>query len=231
SWRFVVDSGNGYTQIVSLRCIGNNTYVSSENGNGPMNCNRNSVGSWEKFEWAVSGNTVSLKNSGAYVSSENGNGPMRCNRSSVGAWEKFVIEHKGNQVYAFKCSNGKYMSGGSPMRCNANAVGDMQKFKVSWGLSARISQQEQVSVPTLPNTEIKFSIYPNPISSGEHVYMNWSPVEEATIITAFDSMGRKVYEKTTKENNLTIPSETFQHKGLYFISTSVDGRMLKVLVK
>lgn len=82
----VVDAGEGKIALKN-----GDKYVSSENGNGPMSCNRTSIGEWEKFDWVKnSDGTISLWGSGwRLVSLENGIGPVVCNRTKVGDWERF----------------------------------------------------------------------------------------------------------------------------------------------
>ncbi|MCG8699986.1 MAG: carbohydrate-binding protein, partial [Bacteroidales bacterium] len=43
------DAGNGQVALKGS----NNKFVSSENGLNPMNCNRTSIGTWEKFTWNI----------------------------------------------------------------------------------------------------------------------------------------------------------------------------------
>jgi len=113
----------------------NGKYVSSENGNQPMNCNRPQSDLWEKFTLVSVGNgQFALKgNNGKYVSSENGNKPITCNRTQIGAWEKFTIQSAGNEKYAIKGNNGKYISsenGNKPMICNRTRVQAWEIFEV-----------------------------------------------------------------------------------------------------
>jgi hypothetical protein len=84
----IVNAGNGK---VALRSQGK--YVSSENGAAAMNCNRDTIGATEKFDWVVNTNgSVSLKgNNGLYVSSENGTQAMTCNRAAINTWEQFTV--------------------------------------------------------------------------------------------------------------------------------------------
>ncbi len=118
--------------VISIK--GNNgKLTSSENGNKPMNCNRNSVGGWEKFTIVdAGGGKVALRgNNGKYVSSENGSKPITCNRNAIRAWEKFTMTVTGTNQIAFKGSNGKYISsenGSKSMTCNRNAIGGWEKF-------------------------------------------------------------------------------------------------------
>ncbi len=121
--------------FISLK--GSNTkFVSSENGERAMKCNRNSMGSWEKFELVkLADGKYALKgNNGKYVSSENGERAMQCNRLTIGPWEKFeLIEQAGGKV-ALKGSNGKYVSsenGYTSMRCNRSSLGSWERFTLS----------------------------------------------------------------------------------------------------
>jgi len=78
---------------VAFRCS-NGKFVSSENGNGGMNCNRNQAQGWEKFTLeSLGGNVFAIKgNNGKYVSSENGaNSGITCNRSQPQSWERFIF--------------------------------------------------------------------------------------------------------------------------------------------
>lgn len=85
--------GNGYVALENL-----GKWVSSENGNGPITCNRIVRDVWETFYWVDNNDgSVSFRgNNGRYVSSENGGSPMTCKRESIGDWEKFHIIFAGN---------------------------------------------------------------------------------------------------------------------------------------
>lgn len=116
-------------------------YVSGNDGNGPMYCDRASPEHWEKFRVEyVSGNKVRLKalsSSGGYVSSENGSlSGMKADRSSAGAWETFTWvtdEERPNRV-SLKGNNDKYVSlrehgtNSGPMVCNRNTAGNWETF-------------------------------------------------------------------------------------------------------
>ncbi|GGX18042.1 M12 family metallopeptidase [Aquimarina muelleri] len=114
----------------------NSKYVSSENGNGPMNCNRVNLGPWEKFQLIrLSNRKVALKgNNGKYVSSENGDHPITCNRTVIGSYEEFVLVNTGGNKYALRGNNGKYISsedGSKPMTCNRTNIGSWEQFIIS----------------------------------------------------------------------------------------------------
>ncbi|AXT58445.1 hypothetical protein D1815_22790 [Aquimarina sp. AD1] len=114
----------------------NGKYVSSENGSGPMNCNRTSPQVWEKFEViTLGGGKIALKgNNGKYVSSEDGTKPITCNRSQIGSWEQFTLVDRGGNKYALKGNNDKYISsedGGQSMTCNRISIGNWEEFVIS----------------------------------------------------------------------------------------------------
>ncbi|MDQ8193649.1 carbohydrate-binding protein [Coraliomargarita sp. SDUM461004] len=86
----VEDAGNGK---VTLRSVSNGKFVSGENSQIAMQCNRNWPSTWEQFTWTTYGNNnrISLQGSnGKYVSSNNGASAMWCDRNSVGGWERFT---------------------------------------------------------------------------------------------------------------------------------------------
>ncbi len=122
-------------KIINLK--GNNgKYVSSENGNKPMNCNRGRVGGWERFTVVdAGGGKIALKgNNGKYVSSEGGNKPINCNRNRIGSLEKFELVSRGGNKYAIKDKNGRYMSsenGNKAMNWNRTRIGSWEEFIIS----------------------------------------------------------------------------------------------------
>ncbi len=116
--------------VISLKGS-NGKYVSSENGVGGMNCNRNSVAGWERFEVGSGANgTFTFKNRGRYVSSENGNGAITCNRAAVGDWERFRVTVNGD-VITLRGSHGEYVSsenGAINMTCNRTSAQSWERF-------------------------------------------------------------------------------------------------------
>lgn len=100
----------------------NNKYVSSEDGRKAMNCNRSSVGAWEKFIVVDAGNgKIALQgNNDNYVCSENGRKAIICDRSSIGSWESFTWVDNGDGTISLEGSNGKYVNDGSPMWCDSS---------------------------------------------------------------------------------------------------------------
>lgn len=81
----------------------NGLYVSSENGDKGMICDRIYPGSWEKFTIVnLSNGKKAFKGVSKwgyrYVSSENGDKNMYCTRESVGAWEEFTLKYEGRDA-------------------------------------------------------------------------------------------------------------------------------------
>jgi len=111
----------------------NNKWVSGENGNAPMTCNRSNPAAWERLTVVNAGRgKIALKNTvGLYVSSSNGNSAMIANRSRIGAWEQFTVVDAGGGKFALRGNNGKYVSsnnGLSNMTCDRNSIGGWEKF-------------------------------------------------------------------------------------------------------
>uniref|UniRef100_A0A914E986 Uncharacterized protein n=1 Tax=Acrobeloides nanus TaxID=290746 RepID=A0A914E986_9BILA len=112
----------------------NGRFVSSNNGDQPLLCDRTIAGPWETFDLENVGNgKVALKSMGKYISSENGDAPMTCKRTVAGDWEKFELFYHQDGMVSLKGSNGKYVSsegGKNPMTCNRLIIGPWEKFWV-----------------------------------------------------------------------------------------------------
>gem|GEM_PF-256099 len=111
-------------------------YVSSENGEAPMNCNRASVQGWEQFLVVdAGGGKIALRgNNGMYVSSENGEQPMHCNRPAIQEWEKFDWIVNADGKISLRGNNGMYVcseNGEQPMNCNRPSISGWEAF--AWG--------------------------------------------------------------------------------------------------
>ncbi|WP_075602374.1 T9SS type A sorting domain-containing protein [Saccharicrinis aurantiacus] len=222
-----VDNGTS-NQKVSLKNM--NKYVSSEDGLKAVNCNRTSVGDWEKFEWiTTSDNKTAFKGSnGKYLSSEDGLQSMTCSRSTIGDWEKFTVEHLGNQVYAIKGNNGLYVSsenGTKAMMCNRSTAGDWEKFAVTWGLknasmvTGEIEQKEEQKA---------LKLFPNPASN--QITINVPSEDQDCIIKLFDSHGRIIRSMSIPTNTDYVEDISELEKGLYFIQAT-GLKIQKLVVK
>ena len=231
--------GGGNPQVVAFR--NGNKYVSSEDGQQPITCNRNTIGAWEKFDWVDLGNnkTAFRGSNGRYLSSEDGTKPMTCTRTQAGLWESFTVQHLGNQVYAFRGNNGKYVSSGGgnqPMTCNATTIGDWERFAVTWGLN----HGRQQLTPIAKQTEEAFEVYPNPIN-GESLNMRFMAKEkgEATL-SVVDRLGRSLATHSIRVDqvgvqNITLPTNrlNIQGNGWYIIRLNMGSEQMykKVLMQ
>ena len=70
----------------------NGLFVTSNNGDPAMACNRSTAQGWEQFRWIVNSNgTISLQGTnGDYVTSNNGTAAMECDRAQAQGWEQFT---------------------------------------------------------------------------------------------------------------------------------------------
>ena len=109
-------------EVIALRGA-NGLYVSSENGQKAMNCDRETAGAWENFQLLDAGEgKIALMCMGKYVSSEDGLKPITCNRGTISDWEKFDWELNDEGAILLKGSNGMYvcLGNGTPtLSCTA----------------------------------------------------------------------------------------------------------------
>lgn len=111
----------------------NNLFVSGENGEAPMRCNRASASGWETFTIIDAGEgKVALRSMNKFVSSENGSATgITCNRTTISDWEKFDWIVNANGKVSFKGNNGKFISsegGESVMKCNRAMIAGWETF-------------------------------------------------------------------------------------------------------
>jgi len=113
----VLLSSPPYGEVISI--MGSNgRFVSSEGGGGPMYCNRQYSGSYERFLVVDAGKgKFALENYGRYVTSQNGSSPIVCDRPILNVWEKFEwvcgpegIGFKGNNSCFISSRNGEAMT-------------------------------------------------------------------------------------------------------------------------
>lgn len=229
-------SGAPIGSVIWLRGS-NSRFVSSENGQSPMMCNRTSSQAWEKFEVVNAGSgRIALRGAnGRYVSSENGTSGMMCNRTSIGAWEQFTWIDRGGGRIALQGNNGRYVSsenGQSAMMCNRTSIGGWEEF--TWGASnwnttvTREAADEFVKFPWSNDIagddeqnekEASVMVYPNPLTDGS-LNINIGNIEEGSsaIISIYDQTGKTFFRKTTKESSLTINTNGVLSRGLYFVN-------------
>ncbi len=227
TYRLVNDSSGGGS-LAALKG-NNNKHVSSENAVNPMNCNRNNIGAWEKFEISVIGSIngndiVTLKgNNEKYISSENGVKPITCNRTNVGNWEKFELIHHGNQIYSLKGNNGKYISsenGSRAMTCNRSSIGNQEKFTIQYGLSKAI----HTSIST------GFDMYPNP-TLGKQVTIDLGEYSGVSNLFIYDIQGKEIINKEFDGSQYQINKDIIPSKGLYLIKVkNTEGEFVQKLI-
>ncbi|TDW96739.1 family 16 glycosylhydrolase [Dinghuibacter silviterrae] len=114
----------------------NGDYVSSENGQIPMTCNRTTASAWEHFTVVDAGNgKVALQgNNGDYVSSENGVNPITCNRVSYSTWEEFTWISNADGSISLEGNNNCFVSsenGTQSMTCNRTIAQGWEDFLVN----------------------------------------------------------------------------------------------------
>lgn len=198
----------------------NNKYVSSNNGQSTMMCDRNSAQGWEKFDVVgLSDGKVALRGTnGKYVSSENGNSEMMCDRSAIGEWEKFTWIDLGNYKFALQGNNGKYVSsenGQSGMICNRNSIQGWETFTwVTTQKSAEIAENTNV----IENLE--FKMYPNPTSDFVKIE---SPVDEFAY-QIYSIQGRLIDTGHANQNTQTIDLQNYT-KGVYVFKVVAQNQV------
>ena len=220
---FIFSPGN----IITLK--GNNSrYLSSENGKAfGMTCNRNNVGSWEKFTIVNAGNgLIALKgNNGAFVCSENGNSQgMSCDRTVIQEWEKFDPVFIANGVYGFRANNGKYVSsedGRQAITANRDVIGTWEKFnvtKVGTGRRGILTNNSQ---------ETTILAYPNPANSTINIDLTQHTLDgEASVIQIYDLLGRLMSTQNSNDAITTL-SISELNAGRYFVSVISDNAIFK----
>ncbi|TSE10499.1 T9SS type A sorting domain-containing protein [Aquimarina algiphila] len=240
-WRggTIENTGGGSDTNVTFRGQGINTYVSSENGIGPITCNRANPGAWEVFTVKSEGNgQVSIQgNNGRYISSEDGLQAMTCSRVSVGAWEKFTLVSQGGNVYAIRGNNGKYVShenGNGPMNCNRNVIGAWEKFTI-----AGLNNNKSLSIekPELKNT---ISFYPNPSTVDNlNLEISTSKNVNSTSLEIADLTGKIVASEKLGSLEAGRNSVSLSHVkgllriGLYIAKVTLDNEvnMTKIMIE
>lgn len=201
----------------------NNQYVSSENGQGGMNCNRASVGGWEQFTVVAVGSAqIALQGSnGLYVSSGNGQTAMTCDASSISGWQAFTWEDQGNNTVALKGFGDQYVSsenGQTNMMCDRTSIGGWEVF--TWGTGSGVRLGSQVE-DELSSRSI---VYPNPINSTFSINLDDAGMTRADMVL-MDLSGRKYLEKTGIGNEqFNLPMG--MNKGVYIIQLKGEGKQI-----
>jgi GH35 family endo-1,4-beta-xylanase len=217
-------------QAISI--FGNNAkFVSSENGAATgMNCNRATVGGWERFTVVNAGNgKVALKGTnGRYASSENGLQAMRCDRTTIGTSEAFDWVSVGGNNFQLKGNNGKFVSsenGAVAMTCTKATAGTWETF--NWA-SNGVAFKQANSKELVSETVSSFDFYPNPATSIISVDLP----DATTALRIIDLTGRLIKEVKTKGEN-KIEIELNIPNGIYLlnIENSKNSESKKLIVQ
>lgn len=217
-----VSTGAPIGQVITLRGI-NNMYVSGENGTRTMQCNRPTVGDWERFTVVDAGNgMIALRSMSKYVSSENGTAAINCNRATIGGWEQFTWVTNTDGTVSLRGTNNRYISsenGTTAMTCNRTSISGWEAF--NWAVAS--GRMAAPVVNTIVD-ENKFEVFPNP-SSGEVNIRTTKPGK----LVVVDMMGRTVLQM----NIQTTASINTLKAGVYmvtFINEKETGSVKKLIV-
>ncbi|WP_421873050.1 carbohydrate-binding protein [Marinoscillum sp.] len=224
-----VSGGAPIGQTIWLQ--GNNgLYVSSENGQSPMNCNRQSVGGWEQFTVvAVGSGQIALQGSnGQYVNSQNGQSGMTCTSPAVSGWEAFYWEDLGNNTVALRGFGDQYVSsenGQSAMICDRPSIGGWEVF--TWGNASGSRLVDNVQAVE----EAGALVYPNPISQSFVVDLTSLGLEKARLVVS-DLSGRQLLSKEIGQR-AEILRPVRAEEGIYLIRIAGEDTNLirKVIFK
>ncbi|MEO5571097.1 MAG: T9SS type A sorting domain-containing protein, partial [Bacteroidia bacterium] len=90
------------------------------------------------------------------------------------------------------------------------------------------------SITQLPNTQLPFSIYPNP--ANDFINISFTLREEKNVsVEIYDLFGREVFEKELQTSNSKLQTTldvSFLSPAIYFIKVIVDGKsMVQKVVK
>ncbi|WP_124979265.1 cellulase family glycosylhydrolase [Nonlabens xiamenensis] len=201
-----------------------NKYVSSNNGSGPVTCDRSSRGQWERFRVVSAGDRkIALKgNNRRYINSQNGNSAMTCTSTSVQGWESFEwIDVYGN--VALKGFNGKYVSseGGSSNGMNSNRdtasgweVFEWQDLSKNGELSGTFESNENSAL---------VDVYPNPAS--DRLYINLAEDQSPILrLEVYNLQGQRISESQSAKEGIDIQELA---QGTYILSIELqDGQQL-----
>jgi beta-glucanase (GH16 family) len=114
----------------------NGLYVTSNNADSAMACDRATAQGWETFTVGDAGNgLITLQGSnGLYVTSNNGDSAMACNRTTPQAWEQFRWINNPDGSISLQGTNGMYVTsnnGTTWMTCDRAQAQAWEEFKVN----------------------------------------------------------------------------------------------------
>jgi beta-glucanase (GH16 family) len=114
----------------------NGLYVTSNNADSAMACDRATAQGWEQFKVGDAGNgLITLQGSnGLYVTSNNADSAMECNRATASTWEQFRWIVNSNGSITLQGTNGDYVTsnnGQGAMWCNRPQAQAWEDFTVN----------------------------------------------------------------------------------------------------
>jgi hypothetical protein len=221
----VTPPGTPVGKAISIQNSGK--FVSSENGTIAMNCNRTSVGAWERFTVVAQANgKVALKGTNnRFVSSENGSIPITCNRTVVGATELFDLVNVTGNSFQLIGSNGRFVSsenGATAMTCNRTAAGAWENF--NWAENGA-AFKSAASKELAGDASADFTFYPNPATSSITVELPKGAVK----INIVDINGKSVKSIDTNGESKVQVSLSLS-SGVYFLNVD-DANAKKLIVQ
>lgn len=196
----------------------NNQYVSSENGEQPMWCNRPTAQAWEHFTVVdAGGGKVALRSMNKYLSSENGERPITCDRATIQDWEKFDWIVNADGKISLRGNNGRYISsenGVAAMTCTRTTIGGWESFTYTTVSSAArvASQSVEESAEETDGEEV--GVFPNPSRGQVTIH-----VQRPAMVQINDVAGRPVFHQAIDKTTTVDQLKT----GLYIINVN-DGR-------
>ncbi len=207
-------------KTIWLKCF-NNQYVSSENGEQPMNCNRPNVQGWEQFLVVDAGNgKIALSNQGKYVTSGNGTTAMTCDRTTIQGWEQFTWIVNADNTISLQGNNGMYVSsenGTKAMNCNRTSIQGWEAF--NWGIvsTARVATVAATSATATTKAAVA-SVYPNPIAKGNTFTITLDKVDakQPVHVTIMD-LNKKVVATKTASTGIVKVSTAGIPAGFYIV--------------
>jgi len=122
-------------QVITLKGD-NGLFVTSNNADSAMACDRPTAQAWEQFTVGDAGNgLITLKGSnGLYVTSNNADSAMECNRTTAQGWEQFRWISNPDGTISLQGTNGDYVTsnnGVGPLYCNRLQAQGWEEFTYS----------------------------------------------------------------------------------------------------
>jgi predicted transglutaminase-like cysteine proteinase len=210
----------------------NGMYVSSENGEEPMRCDRATVQGWEQFVVVDAGNgKIALRgNNGQYVSCEDGLQPINCNRPTIQGWEQFDWITNADGTISLRAYNGLYVSsenGVQAMTANRTTAQGWEVF--TYGVVGAAARTTSASTATLAKKPENTSagaaiIYPNPLVKGSTFtvkvdkYDASSPLQ----VTILDVNKKVVGYHKANAGTITVPTSSIA-SGFYVVTITNGG--------